>query len=201
MKLCKTNFKKIKTCLENINDIVSDINFIGELINAQMVSKKVGLQCLNHLINKFNQYNSEEIFKNKKQEKYLYLYCIINLLNKFATCVICQKEKIRQDELLLFENEINKYIDLLKEINNNEKNKDMPGTIRYYLKQLINKSEKNWEISVYEKYINEIFSNIEINANKDNEKNEKYESILFLAKMKTLTNRTNNLHQFLLLKI
>jgi len=99
MKFCKTNFKKIKVCLDNINYIENDINFIGELINAQMVSKKVGIQCLTHLINKFNQYNNNVKLFNKRNEKYLYLDCIINLFNQFATCVnYYQKNKIRQDE-------------------------------------------------------------------------------------------------------
>ena len=98
MKFCKNNFKKIKISSCNIRNIMNDINFIGELINVQMVSKKVGLQCLNHLINNFNQYNEDENLKSKKEEKYLYLDCIINLFNKFATCVkIYLKEKIRQD--------------------------------------------------------------------------------------------------------
>ena len=114
MKLCKSNFKKIKIKLENIKNISNDINFIGELINAQMVSKKVGLQCLAHLINKFQRYNSENDLNNKKDEKYLYLNSIINLLNIFGTCVYYyQKEKIRENELNYFENEINKNIELL----------------------------------------------------------------------------------------
>jgi len=144
MKYCKTNFKKIKTCLENINDIVNDINFIGELINVQMVSKKVGLQCLSHLVSKFNLYNTDEKLINKKEEKYLYLKIIINLLNKFGTCVYCyQKEKIRQDELSLFENEIKKNIDILKEIIDNKINDDIPSKMKNRLLKLINKSQKN----------------------------------------------------------
>ena len=159
MKFCKNNFKKIKICLEDINDIINDINFIGELIMVQMVSKKVGLQCLSHLEKNFNQYNIVEALKDKKEEKYLYLDCFINLLNKFATCVkIYQKVKIRQDELELFEKEINKNIIILKEILDNEANKDIPYYTKYNLMKLLNKSENFWEISVFEKYKNELFS-------------------------------------------
>jgi len=172
MKYCKTNFKKIKTCLENINDIVNDINFIGELINVQMVSKKVGLQCLSHLVSKFNLYNTDEKLINKKEEKYLYLNCIINLLNKFGTCVYCyQKEKIRQDELSLFENEIKKNIDILKEIIDNKINEDIPSRMKYRLLKLINKSQNNWEISIYEECKNKLFSSLYDESNDPNKNN------------------------------
>ena len=174
MKLCKNNFKKIKINLESINNIMSDINFIGELIIVQMVSKKVGLQCLNHLIDKFNQYNTDYKLQNKKQNKYLYLDCFINLLDKFASSVkIYQKEKIREDELLLFENEINKNIKILQEINDEEVNKDIPNKTKCQLLKIIQRRDNNWEISVREKYKNEIFECIYEETNSDNIKNIK----------------------------
>ena len=153
MKFCKTNFKKIKVRVANIVNIVNDINFIGELINVQMVSKKVGPQCLTHLVNKFNQYNTNNNLFSKKAEKYLYLDCIINLLNKFGTCINCyQKDKIRQDELLLFETEINKNISILENIKSDKANNDMPIITKINLEQLLNKSKNNWEFTLYEKY-------------------------------------------------
>ena len=161
MKFCKSNFKKIKVRLSNIVNIVNDINFIGELINVQMVSKKVGPQCLTHLVNKFNQYNTNGNLSNKKSEKYLYLECFINLLNKFGTCINCyQKDKIRQDELLLFETEINKNINLLEDIKKDKANNDMPIMTKINLEQLLNKSKKNWEFTLYEKYRNQLLKNI-----------------------------------------
>ena len=169
MKFCKSNFKKIKICIDNINSIVNDINFIAELINVQMVSKKVGLQCLNHLLSRFNQYNDDEKLKNKNEEKYLYLKCFINLLEKFATCVnIYQKIKIRQDEFELFEKEINNNINIIKNIRDNEANKDMPYDVKNNLNKLIVKYENNWEISEFEKYKNDIFSFIFEESSYDN---------------------------------
>ena len=192
MKYCKTNFKKIKTCLENINDIVEDIKFIGELINVQMVSKKVGLQCLNHLINKFNQYNTDEKLMNKKEEKYLYLNCIINLLNKFATCVNCyQKEKIRQDELVLFEKEIKKNMDIIKDIMNDKANNDMPSKIRLHLLALINKSMNNWEISIFEEYKDKLFSSLNEDINNDSTRN-----INIIDDKSDTSNINNNIIEF-----
>ena len=173
MKLCKNNFKKIKINLENINDITSDINFIGELIIVQMVSKKVGIQCLNHLIDKFNQYSTDYKLQDKK-EKYIYLDCYINLLDKFASSVkIYQKEKIREDELLLFENEINKNIKILEEINGEETNIDIPSKIKNQLVKLIQRAKNNWEISVMEKYKNELFESLYEDTNLDSTKNIK----------------------------
>jgi hypothetical protein len=108
-----------------------------------MVSKKVGLQCLNHLIDKFNQYSTDYKLQDKK-EKYIYLDCYINLLDKFASSVkIYQKEKIREDELLLFENEINKNIKILEEINGEETNIDIPSKIKNQLVKLIQRAKKN----------------------------------------------------------
>ena len=169
MKLCKLNFKKIKTCLHNINLILNDINFIGELINVQMVSKKVGLQCLSHLINKFKVYNSDKNFFEEKKDKYLYLNSIMQLLNQFSSCIYYKKEKIRQDELIMFENEINNHIKLLKEILIDEKNKDMPKNIKFYLQKLIEKSENNWKFSIKEEYKFKLLS--EINDNSENNDN------------------------------
>ena len=174
MKYCKSNFKKIKTQIENIKYISSDINFIGELINAQMVSKKVGLQCLTHLINKFHKYNDEKQLFNGKEEKYLYLDNIINLLNKFATCIYCyQKEKIREDELSYFENEINQNIKILKEILKDEKNIDMPRETKINLINLIKKSENDWKLTYLEVYKDKILKPIYENINNENFNNTK----------------------------
>ena len=177
MKLCKTNFKKIKVRLENIKNITNDINFIGELINTQMVSKKVGLQCMTHLFNKFQKYNEEKSFINKFDEKYLYLENIINLMNKFGTCIyFYQKERIRDNELIYFENEIDKNIESLKEILNNINNKDMPKITKIKLLNLIKKAENEWNPTYIEQHKNNILKKIYENVpdedfsniNKDN---------------------------------
>ena len=161
MKLCKSNFKKIKVRLENIKNITNDINFIGELINTQMVSKKVGLQCLTHLFNKFQKYNEEKSFINKVEEKYMYLENIINLMNKFGTCIyFYQKERIRDNDLVYFENEIDKNIEILKKILNNINNKDMPTETKIKLLNLIKKSENKWNPTYLEQHKDNIFKKI-----------------------------------------
>ena len=168
MKLCKFNFKRIKTNLENIKYISNDINFIGELINSQMVSKKVGLQCLTHLFNKFDKYNEDNNFVNRKEEKYLYLDNIINLLNKFATCIYCyQKEKIRDNELIYFEDEIDKDLELLKIILYDTKNDDMPLKTKTNLLILIKKSEDDWKLTYFEQHKNNLLKPIYQNISDD----------------------------------
>ena len=168
MKLCKSNFKRIKTNLENIKYISSDINFISELINSQMVSKKVGLQCLTHLFNKFEKYNEDKNFVNRKEEKYLYLDNIINLLNKFATCIYCyQKEKIRDNELIYFEEEIDKDLELIKNILNAPQNNDMPSKTKINLITLIKKSENDWNLTYFEQHKNILLNSIYKNINDD----------------------------------
>ena len=198
MKFCKANFKKIKFCLENIVYIVSDINFIGELINAQMVSKKVGIQCLTHLVNKFNQYNSNKKLMNKKKEKYLYLYCIVNLLNQFGTCIYCyQKNKIREDEFLVFNKDIINNINILKEIAKNRLNDDMPNETKLQLLKLIEKSENNWELTLIEKYKNKLLQKIYEEPNIDNNNNNIYNKNTSDTKYdkNTFTNTYKNLNK------
>ena len=195
MKLCKSNFKKIKTFLENIIYIENDINFIGELINAQMVSKKVGQQCLTHLLNKFNQYNGNENLKNKKDEKYLYLNCIINLVNQFATCInYYQKNKIRQEDLLLFQKDINQNIKILKGISNNIINEDMPLNIKNKLLKLINKSNNNWELTIFEKSRNQFLKMIYEEPNINNFNNNKINSTNFKFENNS-KNPSNRIHK------
>ena len=194
MKFCKSNFKKIKVCLENIKYIENDINFIGELINAQMVSKKVGIQCLTHLINKFNQYNNNKKIINNKDEKYLYLNCIINLLNQFGTCInYYQKDKIRKEELLLFQKDINNNIILLNEIVNNKKNKDMPNKIKFKLIELIEKSKNNWEITLYEQSRYQFIKSIYEEINTDNINNNINSINIKFEKNENIYNNNNNI--------
>ena len=198
MKLCKSNFKKIKTFLENIVYIENDINFIGELINAQMVSKKVGQQCLTHLLNKFNQYNNDENLKNKKDEKYLYLNCNINLVNQFATCInYYQKNKIRQEDLLQFQKDINQNIKILKEIYDNTINEDMPINIKNKLLKLINKSKNNWELTIFEKSRNEFLKLIYEEPNINNINNNNIYSTIYKFENNNNNNKilSNNNHK------
>ena len=125
-----------------------------------MVSKKVGLQCLGHLVNKFNIYNSDEKYIENKKDKYLYLNSIIQLLNQFGSCIFYQKEKIRQDELIMFEDEISNHIKLLKEILIDEKNKDISNNLKYNIQKLIEKSENNWKPLIKEEYKFKLLSQI-----------------------------------------
>ena len=133
-----------------------------------MVSKKVGLQCLTHLFNKFDKYNEDKNFVNRKEEKYLYLDNIINLLNKFASCIYCyQKEKIRDKELIYFEEEIDKDLELLKKILNDTKNNDMPSKTKINLLILIKKSEDDWKLTVFEQHKNNLLKSMNQNISDD----------------------------------
>ena len=202
MKFCKSNFKKIKVCLENIKYIENDINFIGELINAQMVSKKVGIQCLTHLVDKFNQYNTNKKLINKKHEKYLYLECIINLFNQFATCVnYYQKNKIRQEELLLFQKEINYYLDIINGIAKNKINEDMPNKTKIRLLKLIEKSKNNWDITLYERCRYQLIQDIYEESNIESINNSHRNSIIIkFDKNMDINNNNKNQDNFKLNK-
>ena len=151
-----------------------------------------------HLVNKFNQYNSNKKLMNKKKEKYLYLYCIVNLLNQFGTCIYCyQKNKIREDEFLVFNKDIINNISILKEIAKNRLNDDMPNETKLQLLKLIEKSENNWELTLIEKYKNKLLQKIYEEPNIDNNNNNIYNKNTSDTKYdkNTFTNTYKNLNK------
>ena len=140
---CKQNLTNKKICLSNQKIINNNIALIGELINAKIFPKKMGLKCFHFLFNKFNKYSD----KNNAEVKYIYLECIIILLNLICSYMYnFQKERIHPE----FNEEITNIINKLKEINNDEKNNDMPKYTKHLLMNIIDKSNNKWELLSYE---------------------------------------------------
>ena len=141
---CKQNLINKKICEENRTIINNNISLIAELINSKIFPKKVGLKCLKYLISKFEKYS--ELGKNNI--KYMYLECILLLLNIFCGNIYnYQKERTHNE----FDEEIKKIIEKLNDITKDEKNKDIPLYTKHLLLQLIEKAEKSWELPSYEK--------------------------------------------------
>ena len=145
---CKKNFKNIKNSISDINYAIGNICFLSDLINIQMVSKKVGTQTINNLINKYYKYEKSND-KNNNNNKYLYLECIIIMLDKFGTGLMINKENIKYYEREIFEKEIHEDIEFLKNVLNKEKN-NININLKYKLINLIEKSKNNWKSYLFE---------------------------------------------------
>ena len=141
---CKQNLMNKKICKDNQKIINNNINLIGELIAAKIFPKKMGLKCLHYLLNKFDKYSE----KNISEIKYIYLECIINLINLICSFIYnYQKERTHSE----FDEEIKKIIEKLKQISNDEKNKDIPNYTKHLLTNVIEKANNKWELPLYEK--------------------------------------------------
>ena len=141
---CKQNLTNKKICRTNQKLINDNLALIGELINSKIFPKKMGLRCLHYLLNKFDKYSN----KNNNEIKYIYLECIIILLNKICSYIYnYQKERTHPE----FDEEINSIINKLKQIKSEEKNKDMPKYTERLLQNVIEKADKKWELALYEK--------------------------------------------------
>ena len=145
---CKKNFKSIKNSISDINYAIGNICFLSDLINIQMVSKKVGTQTINNLINKYYKFEKSND-KSNNNNKYLYLECIIIMVDKFGTGLMINKENIRCYEREIFEKEIHQHIEFLKNVLNNEKN-NININLKYKLINLIEKSKNNWKSYLFE---------------------------------------------------
>ena len=148
LDICKKNFKSIKNSISDMNYAIGNICFLSDLINIQMVSKKVGTQTINNLINKYYKYEKSND-NNNNNNKYLYLECIIIMLDKFGTGLMINKENIKYYEREIFEKEIHQDIEFLKNVLNKEKN-NLNINLKCKLINLIEKSKNNWKSYLFE---------------------------------------------------
>ena len=125
--------------------ILGNANFVAELINIQILSKKTLFQYTDNLLSKFN---SE---KGKKFLKMIYLEAIIILLDKFGTLLKVKEKKLKEEDKKEFNEKINIYIKKLGEII--EKEKDISQYIKYKIINLIERSKNNWEKTDFENKI------------------------------------------------
>ena len=149
------------------NFVLGNVNFIGELIKIQILSKKIVKQCLNNLFARFNDPKSDESLKMVNLE------AIVILLNNFGTLLKEKEAKIKEDDKKAFNNVVDEYLQKLEEIIY-KKDTYIDQPIKYKIINLIDKSKNNWEKSKFEK-------SIEAKGKKDledeeNEKNDKGKS-------------------------
>ena len=113
--------------------ILGNVNFIGELIKNQILSRKNILVCINNLFKKYEKEGGDKLLK------LLNLEGIVILIDKFGTLLKNQKGKIKENDLKEFENKLDNYINKLDLIQENEK---LPGHIKYKIINLIEKKKQ-----------------------------------------------------------
>jgi hypothetical protein len=124
-------FKKL------INLKLIDVNFIAELINNKILSKKIVFQCIEHLISK------PDILK---------LEGVVILIDKFGTFInITEANRIKEVEKKEFNSKLDEYLSKLNKMQ--EEDIKMPGYLRYKIINLMDKRDRKWEESMVDKTI------------------------------------------------
>ena len=123
--------------------VLGNVNFIGELINIQLLSKKIVFQCIDNLFKRCNDPKTDEQFRLINYE------AIVILIDKFGTFINKQKSKIKEEEMKIFTEKIDNYISKLDYIQANHKN--LPGYVKFKIINLIEKKKGGWEESEIDK--------------------------------------------------
>ena len=147
------------------NFVLGNVNFIGELIKIQILSKKIVKQCLNNLLARFNDSKSDESLNM------INLEAVVILLNNFGTLLKEREKKLKEDDKKAFNNVVDEYLQKLEEIIK-DNNSPIDAPVRYKIINLIDKSKNNWEKSKFEKSI-EAKGKKDLEEEEENEKNDK----------------------------
>ena len=145
--------------------VLGNVNFIGELINIQILSKKIVNQCLNNLLTRFNDANAD------KSLKMINLEAIVILLDNFGTLLKAKEGKMKDEEKNNFNDLVNEYLKKLEDVI--QKDQGIVQYVKYKIINLIERSKNNWEKSKFEQ-------SLEAKGKKDleDEENEREKSTL-----------------------
>lgn len=127
--------------------LLGNVNFIGELINAKILSRKIVFQCLKDLfarVEKVTEDPASILIKNINIE------AIVILIDKFGTLINKPENKIKEDELHEFNNLLDMDINKLDLIQEKDK---IPGHLKYKIINLIEKRRLGWEEGKIDKTI------------------------------------------------
>ena len=149
--------------------VLGNVNFIGELINIQILSKKIVKQCLNNL---FARYNDE---KADKSLKMINLEAIVILLDNFGTLLKAKEDKMKEEDKKNFNEIVDEYLKKLEEII--QKDQNIVQYVKYKIINLIERSKNNWEKSKFDKSL-EAKGKKDLEDEEENDKNERGQSRL-----------------------
>ena len=122
--------------------VLGNVNFIGELINFQVLSKKIVFNCIKNLFQRFEKSSSDELLR------LINLEAIVILMDKFGTLLKKSEKKIKADLLDDFNTQTNEILEKLDEV---QKEKKLPGHIKYKIINLIERKKNNWEETEFSK--------------------------------------------------
>ena len=149
--------------------VLGNVNFIGELINIQILSKKIVKQCLDNLLARYNNSKSDQNLKM------INLEAIVILLNNFGTLLKLKEAKMKEADKKNFNELVDEYLKKLGEII--EKEEGIVQHVKYKIINLIERSKNNWEKSKYDKSL-EAKGKKDLEDEDENEKNEREKSTL-----------------------
>ena len=149
--------------------VLGNVNFIGELINIQILSKKIVKQCLNNLLARFNDKNAD------KSLKMINLEAIVILLDNFGTLLKSKEDKMKKKKKKQFNELVNEYLNKLKVVI--EEEKGIVQYVKYKIINLIERSKNGWEKSKFDKSL-EAKGKKDLEEEDENEVNEREKSTL-----------------------
>ncbi len=118
--------------------LLGNVNFIAELINSKLLSKKIVFQCISNLFARIEKEDQQGFIKLINIEG------IVILMDKFGTLINKYDQKIKPEELVDFNKRIDEYINKLDSLCSDN---SIPGHIRYKIINLIEKRRRGWEES------------------------------------------------------
>jgi hypothetical protein len=126
--------------------LLGNVNFIGELINAKLLSRKIVFQCIDNLFLRIEKADESDVHMVKQ----INLEAIVILMDKFGTLINLHDTKMKgTDDLNEFNRRIDEYLSKLNSIQDHDKT--LPGHIRYKIINLIEKRRRGWEESKVDK--------------------------------------------------
>ena len=149
--------------------VLGNVNFIGELINIQILSKKIVSQCLNNLLARFNDEKAD------KSLKMINLEAIVILLDNFGTLLKLKEDKMKEEDKKTFNSLVHEYLKKLEDVI--EKEQNLVQYVKYKIINLIERSKNNWEKSKFDKSL-EAKGKKDLEDEDENEKNDREKSTL-----------------------
>ena len=149
--------------------VLGNVNFIGELINIQILSRKIVSQCLNNLFTRFNNAEAD------KSLKMINLEAIVILLDNFGTLLKAKEDKMKEEDKKTYNSLVEEYLKKLSEVIESEKN--LVQYVKYKIINLIERSKNNWEKSKYDKSL-DAKGKKDLEDEEETEKNERGKSTL-----------------------
>ena len=149
--------------------VLGNVNFIGELINIQILSRKIVSQCLNNLFTRFNNAEAD------KSLKMINLEAIVILLDNFGTLLKAKEDKMKEEDKKTYNSLVEEYLKKLSEVIENDKN--LVQYVKYKIINLIERSKNNWEKSKYDKSL-DAKGKKDLEDEEETEKNERGKSTL-----------------------